>query len=53
MLFVRRIVMYSYAVEQKNAPLLNLIFHNIFYGYMFRIRGLIFRKTTVTSTRTV
>jgi len=37
-----------YNVYQHNALLFNLIFHNIFYIYMFRTRGFIFRKTAVT-----
>lgn len=49
-LFVPFIVIESNRIDQQNAPLLSLIFHYVFYMYMFRIRGLIFRKTVVTST---
>jgi len=31
----------------------NLLFHNIFYMYMFRTPGIIFKKTVATSTGTV
>jgi hypothetical protein len=45
--------LFSHNVHPQNAPLLNLIFHNIFYMTMFWTRRLIFRKRAVTSTGTV
>ena len=50
-LFVPSSVIYSYNVDKQNTPVkFNIIFHNIFYVYVFWTWGLIYRETVVTIT---